>query len=92
MVRYLFGRALLNGAARRPLILPVVQNFQNGQVDTNIKGLLADPRLRRTFLDRLEEFLLSNRASGAVFDFEQLDGLDQSNYLELLREARVRFS
>ena len=34
------GRALLNSTRHRPLILPVVQNFQNGQVDSaGIKAL-----------------------------------------------------
>ena len=87
------GRALLNATAHRPLILPVVQNFQNGQVDAaGIAGLLADPRLRRHFLDQLEPFLAANRAAGAVFDFEQLDASGQANYLQLLQEARRRFA
>jgi peptidoglycan-N-acetylglucosamine deacetylase len=87
------GRALLNVTPHRPLILPVVQNFQNGTVDSaGIKGLLADARLRKHFLDQLEPFLLANHASGAVFDFEELDQAGQANYLELLREARQRFS
>src|SRR5579884_1310205 len=86
------GRAILNTAARRPLILPVIQNFANGQVDaTGIESLLADPRLRRHLLDQLEAFLVTNHASGAVFDFENLDRRGQFNYLQLLREARVRF-
>ncbi|MGN6848209.1 MAG: glycosyltransferase [Sphingomicrobium sp.] len=87
------GRAVINAAAHRPLILPVVQNFSNGQVDqAGIQGMLADPRLRKHFLDQLEPFLLANHASGAVFDFEQLDRPSQFNYLQLLREARQRFA
>jgi cellulose synthase/poly-beta-1,6-N-acetylglucosamine synthase-like glycosyltransferase/peptidoglycan/xylan/chitin deacetylase (PgdA/CDA1 family)/spore germination protein YaaH len=87
------GRAVLNTAAHRPLILPVVQNFANGQVDPKgIKSLLADPGARRRFLDQLEPFLIANHASGAVFDFEELDRSDQQNYLALLAEARRRFA
>ncbi len=87
------GRAVINAAAHRPLILPVVQNFANGKVDTaGIQGMLADPRLRKHFLNQLEPFLLANHASGAVFDFEQLNRASQLNYLQLLREARVRFA
>ncbi|GAA3893923.1 glycosyltransferase [Sphingomonas limnosediminicola] len=87
------GRALLNTTPHRPLILPVIQNFQNGQVDSaGIKTLLADPRQRHRFLDRLEPFLLANHASGTVFDFEQLGRSDQLSYLQLLREARQRFA
>jgi len=86
------GRAVINSARRRPLLLPVVQNFQNGKVDTAIQSLLADPVLRRRFLDQLEAFLVANHGSGAVFDFEQLDRTSQEHYLELLREARQRFT
>src|SRR5205823_10605697 len=87
------GRAVINSAAHRPLILPVVQNFANGQVDpVGIASLLADPRFRRHFLDQLELFLVANHASGAVFDFEQLDRAGQFHYLQLLHEARQRFA
>ena len=42
------GRAIINAAQHRPLILPVVQNFDNGQVDqVGIQAMLADPRLRK---------------------------------------------
>ena len=87
------GRAVINAARRRPLILPVVQNFANGQVDqAGIQSMLAVPNQRERFLDQLEPFLASNLASGAVFDFEQLDRSGQAHYLELLREARQRFT
>ena len=87
------GRAVINSATHLPAIMPVVQNFENGQVDPKgAEGLLADPRQRRLFLDRLEPFLAANRASGAVFDLEDLDRVGQGHYLELLQEARVRFA
>ncbi|MFL6726950.1 MAG: glycosyltransferase [Sphingomicrobium sp.] len=87
------GRAVLNTASHRPLILPVVQNFTNGQVDpAGATSLLADPRARRRLLDQLEPFLAANHASGAVFDFEQLARPAQQNYLQFLREARQRFA
>ena len=87
------GRAVINAATHRPLILPVVQNFANGQVDqAGVQTLLADPMARRHLLDQLEPFLVANHASGAVFDFEQLDRVGQQNYIEFLREARQRFT
>lgn len=87
------GRAVINSATHRPLILPVVQNFANGQVDpAGAQSLLADPGARRHFLDQLEPFLIANHASGAVFDLENLDRIGQVNYLQLLREARLRFA
>ena len=86
------GRAVINSATHVPAIMPVVQNFENGKVDPKgAEGLLADPRQRRIFLDRLQSFLAANRASGAVFDLEDLDPVGQRNYLQLLREARLRF-
>ncbi|MCA1654550.1 MAG: polysaccharide deacetylase, partial [Sphingomonadales bacterium] len=73
------GRAILNTARYRPLILPVVQNAQLGQWDSKgIAAMLADPRARATLLDRLTQFLETNHASGAVFDFEQLDPVAQT--------------
>src|SRR5205085_4793015 len=37
------GRAVINSSVHRPLILPVVQNFANGQVDqAGIQGMLSD--------------------------------------------------
>jgi cellulose synthase/poly-beta-1,6-N-acetylglucosamine synthase-like glycosyltransferase/peptidoglycan/xylan/chitin deacetylase (PgdA/CDA1 family)/spore germination protein YaaH len=87
------GRAIINTAVHRPLILPVVQNFANGKVDEpGAEGLLASPVLRRRFLDQFESFLVASHASGAVFDFEQLNRSGQANYLQLLREARQRFA
>ena len=44
------GRAVINAAAHRPLILPVVQNFANGKVDeAGIESLLASPRASPPF-------------------------------------------
>jgi len=87
------GRAVINGAQHRPLILPVIQNFANGQVDAaGVATLLADPAARRHFLDQLEPFLVANHAAGAVFDFESLDAVGRQHYLQLLHEARLRFA
>ena len=87
------GRAIIDSSASRPLLLPAVQNFANGQVDpAGTEAMLADPRLRKAFLDRFEAFLLSVHASGAVFDFEELDPVGRANYLRFLLEARRRFA
>ncbi|HEU5067762.1 MAG TPA: glycosyl hydrolase family 18 protein, partial [Sphingomicrobium sp.] len=87
------ARAVIDSAPNRPLLLPVVQNYANGQADpAGAEALLADPRLRKAFLDRFEAFLLSVHASGAVFDFEELDPVGRAHYLQLLQEARRRFA
>ena len=86
------GRAVINGAARRPLILPMIQNAIQGQFDgPGMAAMLRDPKLRKAFLDKLEPWLLANHAAGAMFDFEQLPASAQRDYLAFLDEANARF-
>ncbi|MBS0480017.1 MAG: polysaccharide deacetylase, partial [Proteobacteria bacterium] len=81
------GRAVINAAARRPLILPMVANIQNGIWDpAGMAALLHDPALRTRLLDRLEPWLAANHAAGAFFDFEQLPPSAQSDYLAFITE------
>lgn len=86
------GRAVINGAARRPLVLPMIQNAIQGEFDgRGMAAMLHDPKLRKAFLDKLEPWLLTNRAAGAMFDFEQLPPSAQRDYLAFLDEANTRF-
>jgi len=86
------GRAVINGAAHRPLVLPMIQNAIQGQFDgPGMAAMLHDPKLRKAFLDKLEPWLLANRAAGAMFDFEQLPPSAQRDYLAFLAEANTRF-
>ena len=86
------GRAILNTAAHRPLILPVVQNAALGSFDGKAAdALFADAGARARLLGQLETFLLANHASGAVFDFESLSPAGQANYREFLGEANALF-
>ena len=86
------GRAVINGAAHRPLILPMIQNAIQGQFDgPGMAALLHDPKLRKQFLDKLEPWLLANHAAGAMFDFEELPPSAQRDYLAFLNEANIRF-
>ncbi|HEX7851167.1 MAG TPA: glycosyltransferase [Sphingomonas sp.] len=86
------GRAVINSAARRPLILPMIQNAIQGEWDpVGMAAMLHDPQLREQFLDRLEPWLLANHAAGAFFDFEQLPPSAQRDYLTFLAEANTRF-
>ena len=86
------GREVINAAAHRPLILPMVQNIINGKwdVDNTVK-LLHDPKLRKRFLDWLEPYLVENHAAGAFFDFENLPASSQADYRAFLAEANARF-
>ena len=87
------GRTILNRATHRPAILPMVQNALNGNWDgPGIAAMLADPKLRSAFLDRLVPFLAANNAAGAFFDFEELPVSAQPNYRLFLGEAKARFT
>jgi cellulose synthase/poly-beta-1,6-N-acetylglucosamine synthase-like glycosyltransferase/spore germination protein YaaH/peptidoglycan/xylan/chitin deacetylase (PgdA/CDA1 family) len=86
------GRAVINGAVRRPLVLPMIQNAIQGEFDgPGMAAMLHAPKLRKAFLDKLEPWLLANRAAGAMFDFEQLPPSAQRDYLAFLNEANTRF-
>ena len=86
------GRAIINSAKHRPLILPVVQNAAAGVFDGTQTGrMLADPAARRRLLAQLVQFIETNHASGAVFDFELLDAAGQANYIKFLNEADAVF-
>ncbi|MGN6376869.1 MAG: glycosyltransferase [Sphingomonas sp.] len=87
------GRAILNQALHRPVILPMVQNALNDQWDgQGTAALLHDPRARTALLDRLEPFLARNHAGGAFFDFEELPVSAQRDYRAFLAEAHRRFA
>ncbi|HEX7657399.1 MAG TPA: glycosyltransferase [Sphingomonas sp.] len=87
------GRAIVNQAAHRPMILPMVQNALNDQWDSKgIAALLHDPAQRKALLDKLEPFLMRNHAGGVFFDFEELPPSAQRDYRTFLAEAHRRFS
>ncbi len=86
------GRAILNRAAHRPVIVPMIQNAIGGDWDgKGTAALLADPRARGAFLDRLVPWLAANHAGGAFFDFEDLPASAQGHYRLFLSEAQRRF-
>ncbi|WP_375395952.1 polysaccharide deacetylase family protein [uncultured Sphingomonas sp.] len=87
------GRTILNRAVHRPAILPMVQNALNGVWDgKGIAAMMADPKLRSAFLDRLVPFLVTNNAAGAFFDFEELPASAQPDYRIFLAETKARFT
>ena len=86
------GRAILNTATHRPLILPVVQNAANGSFDgTAADALFADPAARLRLIRQIEAFLIASHSSGAVFDFENLSTVGQADYVTFLAEAAALF-
>lgn len=86
------GRAILNRAVHRPLLLPMVQNALNGQWDgTGMAALLHRPADRTALLVRIDRFLARNHAAGVFFDFEELPASAQADYHAFLEEAHRRF-
>jgi len=86
------GRAVINHAQHRPLILPMIQNAINGDWDgPGIAALLHSPAQRKILLDQLEPWLVKNDAGGVFFDFENLTTVARGDFLIFLREARIRF-
>ena len=87
------GRAVLDRAAHRPTLLPMIQNIIDGEWDgKGMATLLADPAARKTTLDKVEAQLAADRADGAFFDFEDLPEAAQPFYLRFLAEAQARFA
>ncbi|MFD1610681.1 polysaccharide deacetylase family protein [Sphingomonas tabacisoli] len=87
------GRQILSRAVHRPKILPMVQNALNGNWDSaGAAAMLRSPLARKAMLDRLEQFLQTNKADGAFFDIENLPPSSQRDYQVFLREVHARFA
>ncbi|HEU4970251.1 MAG TPA: polysaccharide deacetylase, partial [Sphingomonas sp.] len=57
------GRQIIDHAVHRPKVLPMVQNALNGDWDgKGAAALLRSPAARKQLLDRLEAFLIANKA------------------------------
>ena len=84
--------SIIAGAQRRPLVLPMIQNAQNGHFDgPGITALLHDPRAAARLLDLCEQMVAMRHGSGIVFDFEEIPASGQRDYLRFLAEADRRF-
>ncbi|GAA4777103.1 glycosyltransferase [Stakelama sediminis] len=87
------GRAIINQAVHRPVILPMIQNVLNDQWDSkDTAALLHDPHARNALLDTLSNYVTRNHAGGIFFDFEQLPRSAQRDYRDVLAEAHRRFA
>ncbi|MET3827456.1 cellulose synthase/poly-beta-1,6-N-acetylglucosamine synthase-like glycosyltransferase/peptidoglycan/xylan/chitin deacetylase (PgdA/CDA1 family)/spore germination protein YaaH [Sphingomonas sp. PvP055] len=87
------GREIINRSTHRPLLLPMIQNAKDGVWDAKgMEALLRSAPQRKAFLDKLEPWLVRNRAGGAFFDFEELSPRGQADFRTFLREAKARFA
>jgi peptidoglycan-N-acetylglucosamine deacetylase len=87
------GRAIIASAKRRPLLLPMVQNANDGNWDgPGLAKLLADPAARARLIAQLSDYLVKNQAAGIVFDFEEVPPAAQGDYKLFLGETRAAFA
>jgi cellulose synthase/poly-beta-1,6-N-acetylglucosamine synthase-like glycosyltransferase/peptidoglycan/xylan/chitin deacetylase (PgdA/CDA1 family)/spore germination protein YaaH len=84
--------AIIAGAQRRPLVLPMVQNARNDHWDgPGLAAILRDPAASAHLLDQLEAMVAARHGAGIVFDFEEIPATAQRDYLRFLGEANRRF-
>jgi cellulose synthase/poly-beta-1,6-N-acetylglucosamine synthase-like glycosyltransferase/peptidoglycan/xylan/chitin deacetylase (PgdA/CDA1 family)/spore germination protein YaaH len=84
--------AIIAGAQRRPLVLPMVQNARNDHWDgPGLAAILRDPAASARLLDQLEAMVAARHGAGIVFDFEEIPVAAQRDYLRFLGEANRRF-
>lgn len=85
--------AILAGASQTPKILPMIQNAVNDIWDgAGTAAMLHSASDRAALLARLEPLLTARKASGVMFDFEELPRSAQPDYLRFLQEAHHRFA
>lgn len=86
-------RHLVQTAARRPLVVPVVQNAIEGKFDGRATAaLLADASRRQSLVRSLVAYLDRTGDAGIVFDFEDLPASSLGNLHRLLEETRAAFA
>ena len=80
--------SIIRTSARRPHIVPVVQNANDGDWDgAGTSALLHDREARKALLLRLAQSLKTLKASGVIFDLEALPPSAHGDYLSFLKEA-----
>ncbi|OQW46505.1 MAG: polysaccharide deacetylase [Proteobacteria bacterium SG_bin6] len=81
---------VLAGAARRPVVLPMVQNASGGAWDgTGAARLLARPAARQRLARALAAAIVVQRGQGIVFDLESLPPGALADYRRLIAETRA---
>ncbi len=84
---------VLNAAANRPHVLPMVQNAANDKWDgAGMAAILASPKRRAALVAWSEQFVASQNGQGIAFDFEELPPSAQPAYLHFLGDVRARFA
>ncbi len=86
--------ALLAKRAKRPRVLPMVQNAApDGHWDgAGTAKLLADPAARRKFADALTQMVAREHGGGVMLDLENLPRSAHTDYRCFVAELRTRFA
>ncbi|OQW45320.1 MAG: polysaccharide deacetylase [Proteobacteria bacterium SG_bin5] len=81
---------ILAGAARRPVLLPMVQNAADGAWDgAGAARLLAQAPQRHRLAQALAAAIVAQRGQGIVFDLESLPPSALGDYRRLITETRA---
>ena len=84
---------VLASAAKRPLVLPMIQNAAADQWDgPGMAAQLRDPARRTALLDWSEAIVAQQHGAGVVFDFEELPADALASYRAFLQQAQARFA
>lgn len=84
---------VLASAPRRPLLMPVLQNANDGAwTSTGTVALLADPARRAALITGLQRYLDQTGGGGIVFDLENLPPESLPNFRKLLAATRAAFA
>lgn len=74
-------------------VMPMIQNAANDTWDgKGMAAILHNPAGRSALIDWAERIVADQRGSGVVFDFEELPDAALPDYIQFLKEARLRFS
>ncbi|MEI7572810.1 MAG: glycosyltransferase [Phenylobacterium sp.] len=85
--------AIITAAARRPAVMPVVFNAEDGKWDGTRAGrLIESPAARRRLVDGLAALARARGYAGFVFDLENLSPRAAETYPLLLAEAKQTLS
>ncbi|WP_310101985.1 glycosyltransferase [Sphingomonas sp. BE138] len=89
-----YMRGVVARAARRPRVLPMVQNADadGGWDGAGTAALLADQAARRRFADRIVALIDREHGAGVMLDLESLPARAHRDYRSFLAELRARFA
>jgi cellulose synthase/poly-beta-1,6-N-acetylglucosamine synthase-like glycosyltransferase/peptidoglycan/xylan/chitin deacetylase (PgdA/CDA1 family)/spore germination protein YaaH len=84
---------IIANAARKPQVLPMVQNVNDSAWDgAGLAALLHDPAARARLINQVSGLVAARHGGGVVFDFEDLPPTAQPDYKRFLAEVHRLFA